>query len=299
MFLIIKKSSKLIMGLEAADATLAAMYASIKEAYKDLDVDIQFNEPDCMIISNLVEFVRKMDSISENLEELNMESNDLDLDLDEDDDIAIEQVIEDDSDIYMEDESEDIDYNIDLDSSDIEYSYDDEDETSVEDTIEMEVEETQEEPVKEVVPEEPAEEVVVRRATSPADRMMEELKLAQKNEGLPELEGNKLNTLAYKEYLLNYMKMGFAANILKKKAKDIKDSSEQLKVLGFCNQVEKRTDEYEKIFKEIGLTTSQVHTFRMEVLREVKKYSDDSIREICDYLNSLYKISEELIVKIK
>ena len=294
MFLIIKKSSKLIMGLEAADATLAAMYASIKEAYKDLDVDIQFNEPDCMIISNLVEFVRKMDSISENLEELNMESNDLDLDLDEDDDIAIEQVIEDDSDIYMEDESEDIDYNIDLDSSDIEYSYDDEDETSVEDTIEMEVEETQEEPVKEVVPEEP-----VRRATSPADRMMEELKLAQKNEGLPELEGNKLNTLAYKEYLLNYMKMGFAANILKKKAKDIKDSSEQLKVLGFCNQVEKRTDEYEKIFKEIGLTTSQVHTFRMEVLREVKKYSDDSIREICDYLNSLYKISEELIVKIK
>ena len=46
MFLIIKKSSKLIMGLEAADATLAAMYASIKEAYKDLDVDIQFNEPD-------------------------------------------------------------------------------------------------------------------------------------------------------------------------------------------------------------------------------------------------------------
>lgn len=298
MFLIIKKSSKLIMGLEAADATLAAMYASIKEVYKDLEVDIQFNEPDCMIISNLVEFVRRMDIISDNLDELDIESNDLDLDLTDEDDIAIEQVIEDESDIYMEDESEGIEYDIDLDSSDIEYSYD-EDETSVEDTIEMEVEETHEEPVEEVVPEEPAEEVVVRRATSPADRMMEELKLAQKNEGLPELEGNKLNTLAYKEYLLNYMKMGFAANILKKKAKDIKDSSEQLKVLGFCNQVEKRTDEYEKIFKEIGLTTSQVHTFRMEVLREVKKYSDDSIREICDYLNSLYKMSEELIVKIK
>lgn len=298
MFLIIKKSSKLIMGLEAADATLAAMYASIKEVYKDLEVDIQFNEPDCMIISNLVEFVRRMDTISDNLDELDIESNELDLDLTDEDDIAIEQVIEDESDIYIEDESGDIEYDIDLDNSEIEYSYD-EDETSVEDTIEMEVEETQEEPVKEVVPEEPAEEVVVRRATSPADRMMEELKLAQKNEGLPELEGNKLNTLAYKEYLLNYMKMGFAANILKKKAKDIKDSSEQLKVLGFCNQVEKRTDEYEKIFKEIGLTTSQVHTFRMEVLREVKKYSDDSIREICDYLNGLYKMSEELIVKIK
>ena len=292
MFLIIKKSANLIMGLEAADATIAAMYASIKEVYKDLEVDIQFNEPDCMIISNLVEFVRQMDSISENLEELDMESNDLDLDLDDEDDIAIQEVNEDELDIYMEDGSEDIAYDIDLDNSDIEYDYD-ENETSVEETIEMEVEETPEENVEEEVLEEPVEEVVVRRATSPADRMMEELKLAQKNEGLPELEGNKLNTLAYKEYLLNYMKMGFAANILKKKAKDIKDSSEQLKVLGFCNQVEKRTDEYEKIFKEIGLTTSQVHTFRMEVLREVKKYSDDSVREMCDYLNSLYKASEE------
>ena len=134
---------------------------------------------------------------------------------------------------------------------------------------------------------------------TPGDRLMESIKEQQKNEGLLTLDDDKVNTLAYKEHLVNYMKLGFACNMLMKKANECNDTAERAKLFSFTEVVQKRTDEFEAKFKEIGLTTGQIFTFRMEVLRDVRKYKDDSMKEICDYINRLYSESDRLIENLK
>uniref|UniRef100_UPI00262BA21F hypothetical protein n=1 Tax=uncultured Clostridium sp. TaxID=59620 RepID=UPI00262BA21F len=147
------------------------------------------------------------------------------------------------------------------------------------------------------------EEIVVPKApkvpNTPGDRLMESIKEQQKNEGLLTLDDDKVNTLAYKEHLVNYMKLGFACNMLMKKANECNDTAERAKLFSFTEVVQKRTDEFEAKFKEIGLTTGQIFTFRMEVLRDVRKYKDDSMKEICDYINRLYSESDRLIENLK
>lgn len=299
MFLVIKKGLN-ILALDAADATIAAMYASIKEEYKDLNVDIQFTEPNCEIIINLIKFIKKVDQVfyaNENILEKNSdEFVEEKIELDEENSLILEEVKNEIS--IIEDALEESSLILEeINKNDEELEcIEVEDITNKIEPIVEEVENT----IKEVQVEEAAPVVEEKKVkVSPADRMMEALKEEQKNAGLPELENDKINTLSYKEYLLNYMKMGFASNILKKKARDCKDVAEQARYNAFCEAVDTRTEDYEMTFKKIGLTSGQVHTFRMEVLREVKKYSDDSIREIYEYLNKLYQLSTKLINEIK
>lgn len=305
MFLVIKKGLD-ILALDAAEATIATMYASVKEEYNDLDVDIQFMEPNCEIVCNLINFIRKIDIMIYGGQEITKENQVeeeclefIESEIDLDDDVLTFEEIEEEG-ITKEEILEEGILSLELnEESEREYSV----EAIQTPEIKIEIEEEPEiieEKIEETLMEELSPKIEERKAkASPADRMMEALKEEQKNAGLPQLEDDKINTLAYKDYLLNYMKMGFACNILKKKAKECKDVAEQARYNAFCEAVDTRTEDYEITFKEIGLTSGQVHTFRMEVLREVKKYSDDSIREIYEYLNKLYQLSTKLINEIK
>ena len=289
MFLIVKNSTNALC-LEAAEATLATVYASIKEEYNNLELELVFNKPEIKVFHNIVSFIRELDKITS---VINNETVEEDLD--------IESVITE-TEVATEIEEEPTQIEeIELETEELILS-----DSEIEEPIDFTEEEDGliiEEPVIEIE-EEVKEEVVVERVVpkvpnTPGDRMMETLKEQQKNEGLLELEGDKVNTLAYKEHLVNYMKLGFASSLLKKKIKECKDTAEQSRLYNFCDKMEKRTDEYENKFKEIGLTSGQVGTFRMEVLRDIRKYQDDSIRDLCEYINKLYVLSDNLIQNLK
>lgn len=299
MFLSVKKGTSII-GLEATDAVLAVVYASIKEEYNNVELDLTFERPNSKIVNNLVQFVRELDNIL-NVNQEESYSNHIEVHngveespLDTNENISLE--MEENSiaiDVSIEDEEEIEEVSEILNFEDVENIQLTDNESSHLEIIE-EVTEVEENVVEEVVTE-----PVAKKIDSPAERMMESLKEEQKNEGIIDLEGDKLNTLAYKDHLVNYMKLGFASNLLMKKAQECNDTAEKSKLFTYCEAIEKRTDEFEMKFKEIGLTTGQIHTFRMEVLREVRKYRNDSIREVCEYVNKLYNESDSLIKNLK
>ncbi|MGL4742145.1 MAG: hypothetical protein ACRC41_15315 [Sarcina sp.] len=299
MFLSIKKGDSLVLVLEASDAVVAHMYAALRESYDDLTLNLSFNRPIGVVYTNVVEIIRELekaagvvyaDSIQyENSSEL------------VEDEIIINGIDEEIAQIEEALHIENIDDTEITEEIEEPISFEEEAETV---TIEENpiIEEKEEEiQIEEHVVDKPVvEEVQVKKAPmSSNDRMLEAIKEQQRNEPLLELEGDKVNTLVYREHLLNYMKLGFTTNMLKKKVKECNDTAEQARLFTFCDKVERRTEEYEAKFKKIGLTTAQIHTFRMEVIREVKKYADDSIREVCEYLNSLYSLSDKLMENLK
>lgn len=319
MFLIVKKGTS-ILCLHAAEAALATVYASIKEEYKNLELELVFKKPEMEVFYNIVSFIREIDRIVGYTSEANEEDSEIasvELDLGN---TKVEEISEE-LEIIETSVAQEVEEPLDIEESieEIELSTDTEElifsDDEIEEPIDFEEREevvvvtqesvipqeniTVEEPAAEIVKEEIQEIVIPKVPNTPGDRMMESLKEQQKNEGLLELEDDKVNTLAYKEHLINYMKLGFATSLLKKKVRDCNDTAEQSRLYNFCENIEKRTDEYELRFKEIGLTTGQVHTFRMEVLRDIRKYQDDSIKEICDYINKLYGLSENLISNLK
>ncbi|WP_297520988.1 hypothetical protein [uncultured Clostridium sp.] len=309
MFLIVKKGTGILLCLEATEAILATVYASAKEEYKELelDLDLVFDKPNVEIVYNIVRFVRILDSIvglSTYSKEEDTKIETIELSISEA--VEIEDVQEGEfEEVSLLDESEDlIVYEEEIEEP-INFSEEDEEDTyEVEISLEEPIVEIQEPKVVieevEVEIDEPVKgEEAPRVPNTPGDRMMESLKEQQKVEGLLELEGDKVNTLAYKEHLVNYMKLGYASGLLKKKIKDCNDTSEQSRLFNFCEGVDKRTEEYEIRFKQIGLTTGQVYTFRMEVLRDIRKYQDDSIKQICEYINKLYSVSDSLIAILK
>lgn len=319
MFLIVKKGTS-VLCLHAAEAALATVYASIKEEYKNLELELVFKKPEVEVFYNIVSFIREIDRIVGYTSEANEEDSEIvsvALDLGN---TKVEEISEE-LEIIETSVAQEVEEPLDIEESieEIELSTDTEElifsDDEIEEPIDFEEREevvvvtqesvipqeniTVEEPAAEIVKEEIQEIVIPKVPNTPGDRMMESLKEQQKNEGLLELEDDKVNTLAYKEHLINYMKLGFATSLLKKKVRDCNDTAEQSRLYNFCENIEKRTDEYELRFKEIGLTTGQVHTFRMEVLRDIRKYQDDSIKEICDYINKLYGLSENLISNLK
>ncbi|MGL4452015.1 MAG: hypothetical protein ACRCTZ_12565 [Sarcina sp.] len=320
MFLIVKKSTSVMLCLEASEATLATVYASIKEEYKNLELELEFNKPEMKVFYNIVSFIRELDRVVNYSNDINEEDSkieNLSLDLISTQEKELKE-IETEIEKEIKEELEKIETEIEVEEIELTNNIEDlilsDDE--IEEPIDFEEKEevalTQEEVSEQVVKaeeisieeplvkEEQKEETIMPKVpNTPGDRMMESLKEQQKNEGLLELEDDKVNTLAYKEHLINYMKLGFATSLLKKKIKESNDTAEQSRLYNFSEKIEKRTDEYELKFKEIGLTTGQVHTFRMEVLRDIRKYQDDSIREICDYINKLYALSENLILNLK
>ncbi|MGL4762615.1 MAG: hypothetical protein ACRC6T_06840 [Sarcina sp.] len=303
MFLTVKKGTSTLLCLEAAEATLATVYASINEQYKNLELEVVFNKPEGKVFYNIISFVRELDKMVS----LNSYSQEEDTKI-ESIELAVEEKIEE-IEVILEEEIEEltlveepVEFALTEDSEDLVLLEEEIEEpiNFLEEETELVIEETP------IIAQEPKVEVkevkeieVPKVPNTPGDKMMESLKEQQKTEGLLELEGDKVNTLAYREHLINYMKLGFASSMLKKKVKDCNDTSEQSKLLNFCENVDKRTEEYEMKFKEIGLTTGQVYTFRMEVLRDIRKYQDDSIRQICDYINKLYALSDSLIVNLK
>ena len=294
MFLIVRNSMS-VLCLEAAEATLATVYASINEEYDNVELELVFNKPEVKVFHNIVSFIRELDKIafvSSNINEEELMIDNVELDIKSTPTVEVKTEV-----VDLNEES--------LNIGEIELENEAEElilsENEIEEPINFEEEEkviTIEEPVVEVK-EEVIEPVVPKVPNTPGDKMMESLKEQQKNEGLLELEGNKVNTLAYREHLVNYMKLGFACSLLKKKIKDCKDTSEQSRLYNFCEKMDGRTEEYEFKFKEIGLTSGQVGTFRMEVLRDIRKYQDDSIRDLCEYINKLYVLSDNLIKNLK
>lgn len=58
MFLIVKDDNeKIFVALEGSDSVLASMYASLKEEYKEINLEIVFSRPICKIERNIVRFV--------------------------------------------------------------------------------------------------------------------------------------------------------------------------------------------------------------------------------------------------
>ncbi|MGL5820550.1 MAG: hypothetical protein ACRCYE_02825 [Sarcina sp.] len=304
MFLSIKKGDSLVLVLEASDAVVAHMYAALRESYDGLTLNLSFNRPIGVVYTNVVEIIRELEkaagviysdsaqyeSSSEVIEDekiindINEEIAQIEEALHNEniDDIEITEEIE--EPISFEEETETVTI----------------EEAPIIEKEEEEVIEIEESQIEENLDKPNTEEAPVKKAPmSSNDKMLEAIKEQQRNEPLLELEGDKVNTLVYREHLLNYMKLGFTTNMLKKKVKECNDTAEQARLFTFCDKVEKRTEEYEAKFKKIGLTTAQIHTFRMEVIREVKKYADDSIREVCEYLNSLYSLSDKLMENLK
>lgn len=294
MFLLVKKGTSIIMGLQSTESVLAAVYASIREEYNDLELDLDFNRPNVNVFTNVVRFIKELDKVtcddSDNIlygkeEELEACQSKEDFD-----DIIL------DSDDYNQD-------NIDLELSqnDILENTEISEPLDFEEMLDDITDEKLVESNSIIVDEEAVvlEKLAVKPANSPGERLMESLKEEQKNEGIIDLEGDKVNTLVYRDHLINYMKLGFASNLLMKKAQDCNDTAEKARLFTYCEALDKRTDEFELKFKEIGLTTGQIHTFRMEVLREVRKYRNDSVREVCDYVNKLYATSDDLLTTLK
>lgn len=290
MFLIVRNSMS-VLCLEAAEATLATVYASINEEYDNVELELVFDKPDIKVFHNIVGFIRELDKIafvSSNINEEESKIDNVELEIESTPTVEMIDLNEESLDIEeieLENEAEELI----LSENEIEEPINFEEEEKVI-TIEESVVEVKEEVIEPVVPKVP---------NTPGDKMMESLKEQQKNEGLLELEGDKVNTLAYREHLVNYMKLGFACSLLKKKIKDCKDTSEQSRLYNFCEKMDVRTEEYESKFKAIGLTSGQVGTFRMEVLRDIRKYQDDSIRDLCEYINKLYVLSDNLIKNLK
>ncbi|MGL4991847.1 MAG: hypothetical protein ACRC57_11900 [Sarcina sp.] len=286
MFLLIKKGNEIIAGLESSDAVIAAMYASIKEEYNEIELEIAFENTKVVTTKNILKFIKEIDKLNLDTVEING--------INSAEEIAYSN--------FSSDDNEDIE-----ETSNIEIEVDDNHE---EEGIQYEIEEPlnfeEEAESKEIEIEEPVtvkiEKPVEHNGNSGIDRtekMMENLKQEQKNEGIIDLENDKVNTLVYKEHLMTYMKLGFASNLLMKKAQDCNDTAERARLYTYCEAIDKRTEEFELGFKRIGLTTGQIHTFRMEVLREVRKYRNDTIKEVCDYVNKLYSISDDLIKTLK
>ena len=321
MFLLVKSTSSVI-GLESSEAVLATMYASIREQYNELELELSFEKPNVKVFKNLFLFINELNKVvTEDESNIKYAVNDYEhigYNNEEDfSDTEIEEIT-----LGREEEEESIEIQ---DFEEVEISDDEVIETldfealeesketiSIDLSQEIAIEEIKVK-VKENLIEEPIikEEVKVEREiikeeikvpkvpNTPGDRLMESIKEQQKNEGLLTLDDDKVNTLAYKEHLVNYMKLGFACNMLMKKANECNDTAERAKLFSFTEAVQKRTDEFEARFKEIGLTTGQIFTFRMEVLRDVRKYKDDSMKEICDYINRLYSESDILIENLK
>lgn len=296
MFLSIKKGDSLVLVLEASDAVVAHMYAALRESYDGLTLNVSFNRPIGVVYTNIVEIVRELEKAAG---VVYADSNRYDVASEaQEDDMIINSIDEEIAKMEEALHTENIDDTEITEEIEEPISFEDEaDETlTIEESpiIEenVEKEEIIDKPVVEEVP-------VKKPPMSSNDKMLEAIKEQQRNEPLLELEGDKINTLVYKEHLLNYMKLGFTTNMLKKKVKECNDTAEQARLFTFCDKVEKRTEEYEIGFKKIGLTTAQIHTFRMEVIREVKKYAEDSIREVCEYLNSLYSLSDKLMEDLK
>lgn len=301
MFLILKNSNKIFLALECSDSVVSSMYASLKEEYKDIELDIVFDRPSCKIERNLVRFINLLNgeekaevvstSINSNVikspvntlereESKITKANNIDIDVkDAVEKEAIEIEIEEPKPVVRERMKIEIE----------------EPKLTMKESMEIEIEEVKPQ-VKEEIQIEEVEPVVVKRV-DPAERALEKIREQQRQEGLPKLE-NKVNTLEYRKYLENFMKLGFAASVLNKKADDISDRELKSKMNDICNNVMKRVETYEERFRAAGLTTAQIHTFRMEALREVKKYRDSSYEEVFKYLRRLYDLSEELIKEL-
>lgn len=301
MFLILKNSNKIFLALECSDSVVSSMYASLKEEYKDIELDIVFDRPSCKIERNLVRFINLLNGeekaevvatpINSNVikspvntiereESKITKANNIDIDVkDAVEKEPIEIEIEEPKPVVRERMKIEIE----------------EPKLTMKESMEIEIEEVKPQ-VKEEIQIEEVEPVVVKRV-DPAERALEKIREQQRQEGLPKLE-NKVNTLEYRKYLENFMKLGFAASVLNKKADDISDRELKSKMNDICNNVMKRVETYEERFRAAGLTTAQIHTFRMEALREVKKYRDSSYEEVFKYLRRLYDLSEELIKEL-
>lgn len=314
MFLILKNSDKIFLALEGSDSVVSSMYASLKEEYKDIELDIAFDRPSCKIERNLVRFINLLNggenvevsatSINSNIikntvktiereESKITKANNIDIDVKgavEEESIEIEEpkpVVRERMKIEIEEPKPVV-----RESMKIEIE---EPKLAMKESMEIEIEEVKPQ-VKEEIQIEEVEPVVVKRV-DPAERALEKIREQQRQEGLPKLE-NKVNTLEYRKYLENFMKLGFAASVLSKKADDLSDRELKAKMNDICNNVMKRVEHYEERFRAAGLTTAQIHTFRMEALREVKKYRDSSYEEVFKYLRKLYDLSEELIKEL-
>lgn len=290
MFLVLKNEGQVFAALESSDAVLGVMYASLKEEYKDIELDILFSKPNCIIEKNLIRFINMLHNgpseeitLSEDKKEEILEQKKNEIKVEETNNIKID---EENSRVIKEKENtieiEDI-------KAEKENIIEIEEVKKPKETIEIE-------PVRETIEIEEVPPVVVRRV-DPAERALEKIKAQQREEGLPKLD-NKVNTLEYRKYLENFMKLGFAANTLSKKAADINDKEIRNKLEELSNAAMKRVENYEEKFREIGLTTAQIHTFRMEALREIKKYRDSAYEEVYKYLRKLYDLSEELIKEL-
>lgn len=297
MFLIVKDDNeKIFVALEGSDSVLASMYASLKEEYKEIDLEIVFSRPICKIERNIVRFVdllkgngkdkkvevkreSRVETIVMNETRSNKANN---VNIDRKENIGENTLV-------LE-EAPKKRRSIQLDVEEVK---------PISKREEIQIEEVEVKPIateKESIEIEEVEPVVVRRV-DPAERALERIREQQRQEGLPKLE-NKVNTLEYRKYLENFMKLGFTASVLSKKVADINDRELKGKMNELCNVVMARVENYEEKFREAGLTTAQIHTFRMEALREVKKYRDSAYEEVYKYLRKLYELSEDLIKEL-
>lgn len=288
MFLLIKNGNEIIAGLESSDAVIATMYASIKEEYNHLDLDVVFENTKVVTTKNILKFIKEIDKLNLDTVEVNDEVNEIN----DNEEITYNNFSSDDNNEIEESSNIEIEVNDNQEEDSIQYEI--EEPLSFEEEAENNQIEI-EEPIKVEKPVEDKENSKVDKT----EKMMENLKQEQKNEGIIDLENDKVNTLVYKEHLMTYMKLGFASNLLMKKAQDCNDTAERARLYTYCEAIDRRTEEFELAFKRIGLTTGQIHTFRMEVLREVRKYRNDTIKEVCDYVNKLYSVSDDLIKTLK
>lgn len=297
MFLLVKNKEEICIALESTEAVVSVLFASLKEEYNGIELDITFNSPNCKIEKNIVRFINLLNGDSqgekttteeiqlENTNEENtLESNSINIDKQEE--IKVEEKpLEEDSLIEIEE--------VEAPSIEIEEkpSIEIVEEVKEDSKVIEEPKETEEIEIEEVKP------VVVKRI-DPAERALEKIREQQREEGLPKLD-NKVNTLEYRRHLENFMKLGFTASVLSKKGNDINDREIKGKIAELYQMSMKRVENYEEQFRKIGLTTAQIHTFRMEALREVKKYRDSSYEEVYKYLRKLYTLSEDLIKELK
>ncbi|MGL5616224.1 MAG: hypothetical protein ACRDD2_08360, partial [Sarcina sp.] len=294
MFLLVKNKEEICIALESTEAVVSVLFASLKEEYNGIELDITFNSPNCKIEKNIVRFINLLNGDSQGEkatreeiqldstnEENTLEANSINIDNEEEIKVEEEKTSEEDSLIEIEE--------VEAPSIEIEEkpSIEIVEEVKEASKVIEEPKEVEEIEIEEVKP------VVVKRV-DPAERALEKIREQQREEGLPKLD-NKVNTLEYRRHLENFMKLGFTASVLSKKGNDINDREIKGKIAELYQMSMKRVENYEEQFRKIGLTTAQIHTFRMEALREVKKYRDSSYEEVYKYLRKLYTLSEDLI----
>lgn len=300
MFLIVKDNDKIFVALEGSDSVLASMYASLKEEYKEIDLEIVFNRPICKIERNLIRFVDFLKGKGEERKvEVKREPAVETIVMNETRSSKANNINIDRKENLKEDEKENTLVLEEVPKRREEIKLEVEDVKPSSRREEIQIEEVEVKPVeteKEGIQIEEVEPVVVKRV-DPAERALERIREQQRQEGLPKLE-NKVNTLEYRKYLENFMKLGFTASVLSKKVADINDRDLKGKMNELCGVVMTRVESYEEKFRQAGLTTAQIHTFRMEALREVKKYRDSSYEEVFKYLRKLYELSEDLIKEL-